>query len=301
LTIPLVERKRKTNHGTLKKRQSPLAVKSERIFSPRTYWETRLKERFDLTGAGFRRKSAAFNRWVYKVRTEALHELFRKYDWPVKSCAVLDVGCGTGYFIEYWLNRKAHPVVGIDIAETSINRLKEAFPNAEFHLVDLTESPPEIDQKFDYISIFDVLFHIVDDDRFARAIENLASLCKPGCRIFVTDLFGSETVASVKHCRNRSLNIYTDLFSRSGFKLIDLRPLFFVLLPPSRISNAVLRWAGILIWEAVTWITRWNIFGDLLGRILYNIDSVLRKIFKRGPGSHIAFFEFDGTPRQEDQ
>ena len=268
-------------------------------FSPKTYWETRLKERFNLTGVGFRRKSVAFNRWVYKVRTEALYELFRKYEWPIKSRAVLEVGCGTGYFIEYWLNRKAHPVVGIDIAETSIKKLKEAFPKAEFYLVDLSEPDLNLDERFDYISVFDVLFHIVDDNRFARGIENLASLCKPGCKIFVTDLFGSETVAAVKHCRNRSLNIYMDLFSRSGFKLIDLSPLFFVLLPPSRLSNVVLRWAGILIWEMATWITRWEIFGDLLGRILYNVDSVLRKIFKRGPGSHIAVFEFDGIPAEK--
>ena len=258
-----------------------------------------MKERFDLTGAGFRRKSVAFNRWVYKIRTDALYELFSKYEWPIKSRSVLDVGCGTGYFVEYWLNRKAHPVVGIDIAKTSIKKLRETFPAAEFHLIDLTEPNPNLNERFDYISVFDVLFHIVDDNLFAKAVENLASLCKPGCKIFVTDLFGSKTVAAVKHCRNRSRNIYLDVFSGSGFKLIDLRPLFFVLLPPSRLSNVVLRWAGILIWEAVTWITGWQSFGNLLGRILYGIDSVLRKMFKRGPGSHIAVFEFSGTPPQK--
>lgn len=294
-----MERKDKTTRRVIKGKHSALAGKPTQDFSAKTYWETRLKERFDLTGVGFRRKSVAFNRWVYKVRTEALWELFRKYRWPIKSRAVLDVGCGTGYFIEYWLNRAAHPVIGIDIAETSIKKLKETFSKAEFYVVDLTEPNPNLNERFDYISVFDVLFHIVDDNLFAKAVENLASLCKPGCKIFVTDLFGSKTVAGVKHCRNRSQNIYVDTFSRSGFKLIDLNPLFFVLLPPSRLSNVILRWAGILIWEAVTWITRWEGMGNLLGRILYSADSVLRKMFKHGPGSHIAVFEFDGIPVEE--
>jgi 2-polyprenyl-3-methyl-5-hydroxy-6-metoxy-1,4-benzoquinol methylase len=294
-----VDRKDKTTRKDIKGNHSVPVGNPGQDFSPKTYWETRLKERFDLTGVGFRRKSVAFNRWVYKVRTEALYELFRKYGWSIKSRAVLDVGCGTGYFIEYWLNRKAHPVIGIDIAETSIKKLKNAFPAAEFYLRDLTEPDPEIKEKFDYISVFDVLFHIVDDDLFAKAIENLASLCRPGCKIFVTDLFGSKTIAGVKHCRNRSQDMYMEVFSRSGFKLTDLSPLFFVLLPPSRVSNIVLRWTGILVWEAVTWITRWQVFGELLGRALYSIDSVLRKIFKNGPGGHIAVFEFDGIPAEE--
>ncbi len=177
--------------------------------------------------------------------------------------------------------------------------MKESYPDAEFRLLDIADPNLDLDQNFDYISIFDVLFHIIDDNRFAKAIENLARLCKPGCKIFITDIFGSKTTASVKHCRNRSLTQYENEFSHSGFRLIDLKPLFFTLLPPARFSNSFIRWTGILIWEMITFVTRWAFFGNIIGCLLYNFDRALFRFFRRGPSGHLAIFEFEGVIKEE--
>lgn len=266
--------------------------KSDNAFDPRSYWESRLNAKFDLTGVGFRRKSVAFNRWVYRVRTELMDGLLESNNWPPQGKDVLDIGCGTGYFIDYWLSRKAGSVTGIDIAEISIARLKEQFPQATFRLADLSDPDFHLDGTFDYITIFDVLFHIVDDPRFENAVANLARCCKPGSKVFITDLFGKKTFAGVRHCRNRSLDVYLSAFSKQGFKLISKTPLFFTLLPPSGFSNAALRWGGILLWEGVTFLTRWSFFGNIIGGFLYGTDSILRKIFNRGPGGYLAVFEY---------
>jgi len=261
-------------------------------FDPRSYWETRLNTRFDLTGVGFRRKSVAFNRWVYRVRTELMDGLLVSNKWPVRGKNVLDVGCGTGYFIDYWLAREAASVTGIDIAEISITRLRERFPQATFRLADLSDPGFSPEGTYDYITVFDVLFHIIDDTKFENAVANLARCCKPGSKVFITDLFGKDTFAGVQHCRNRSLDTYIAAFSRHGFRLKSKTPLFFTLLPPSGLSNTILRWGGILLWEAITFLTRWSFFGYIIGATLYGIDSVLRKIFRRGPGGYLALFEY---------
>ena len=261
-------------------------------FNTTEYWERRLTEKFDLTGVGFRRKSVAYNKWVYKVRTTLLDSILGEKHWPVEGKSVLDVGCGTGFFIDYWLTRKAEPVTGIDIAEISVNRLKEGFPQARFFLADLSDPTLQLEGGYEYVSVFDVLFHIIDDCKFENVALNLARICQPGCKIFITDLFGKNTFAGVTHCRNRSRTIYKDVFSRHGFKLIAMKPLFFTLLPPSGFSNPIIRWGGILAWEAVTFITRWNFFGNIIGGILYGIDSILRKVFKRGPAGYIVVFEY---------
>jgi len=261
-------------------------------FDTRNYWESRLNHKFDLTGVGYRRKSVAFNRWVYRVRTELLDQLFRQGRWTTEDKSILDVGCGTGYFIDYWLTRGAGRVTGIDITEISIGRLKELYPPAVFIHGDLSDPQLRIDEQFDYVSIFDVLFHIIDDDRFKTVAVNLARICKPGARVFITDLFAQMTFSRVKHCRNRSLSAYQDVFSKNGFEVRSMTPLFYTLLPPSGFKNPILRWGGILAWEAVTFITRWNFFGHLVGRALYKLDSVLRKIFKKGPAGYIVVFEY---------
>ncbi|MEE9554515.1 MAG: class I SAM-dependent methyltransferase [candidate division Zixibacteria bacterium] len=261
-------------------------------FDTARYWESRLTEKFDLTGVGFRRKSVAYNKWVYRVRTELLDGLFRENKWSVENKSILDIGSGTGYFIDYWQTRKAGDITGLDIAEISINRLKDTFPEVKFYLADLSNPELELDGGYNYVTIFDVLFHIIDDIKFERVAVNLARFCKPGCKIFITDTFGKITFAGVQHCRNRSLEIYKNVFSSQGFKLVKMRPLFFTLLPPSGVRNPVIRWAGILAWEALTFVTRWNFFGNILGRILYGIDSVLRKIFNKGPGGYIVVFEY---------
>ena len=101
-------------------------------FDPRKYWEDRLEAKFDLTGVGFRRKSVAFNKWAYKIREDALDELIRDGLIKPGEKDVLDVGCGTGFFIRYWLEQKPRSVSGIDITDVSIKQLKDAIPEAEF-------------------------------------------------------------------------------------------------------------------------------------------------------------------------
>ena len=263
-------------------------------FEADRYWGERLQQSFDLTGVGFRRRSEAFNRWVYRRRTEFLDRLFENKSWPIDKMAVLDIGCGTGYFIDHWIRRGADPIMGLDVAEVSIERLRERFPQAEFRLADLSDPNLSVDRQFDLISIFDVLYHIVDDARFEQAISNLAKLCRPGCRVIITDMFGERTAEAVKHVRNRSRHDYSRVFEKAGFKLDLLEPLFFTLMPPAGIKSPIGYWAGMLGWEAATWFARWNGPGELIGKMLYRIDDSLGKTRESGPSHHLAVFRFEG-------
>ena len=266
-------------------------------FDAGSYWKERLRRNFDLIGVGFRRRSVAYNRWVYRVRTEALNELFKRRAWPIEGKAVLDVGCGTGYFIDHWLSRGVGRVTGLDVTEVSVERLTSRFPNAEFVCADIAEPDVAIDGTFDYVSIFDVLYHIVDDKRFEQAVQNLSRRCRPGTRVIITDLFGRSTTEVVKHVRNRSLDRYREVFSKNGFELCDIRPLFFTLMPPSRFGGWPGYWVGTLSWEVLTFPARWEWSGGVMGRMLYGVDSGLSRRFEKGPSHHLTVFEYTGTVR----
>jgi len=263
-------------------------------FDAGAYWKNRLRDNFDLSGVGFLRRSEDYNRWVYRMRTEQLRGLIDRHAWPVKGRAVLDVGCGTGFFVDFWSSLEAAPLVGVDIAEVSIERLKPRFPDARFVCADISGPQVEIDGTFDYVSVFDVLYHIVDDTRFEQAAANLARLCRPGAKVLVTDMFGTRTTEVVRHVRNRSLEQYRTVFGRQGLKLTALRPLFFTLMPPTRLANRAAYWLGTLSWEALTCLARWSGPGRLWGGTLYRVDRTLQRWFDRGPSHHLAVFEFEG-------
>ncbi len=224
-----------------------------------------------------------------------LDSIFKTNDWPIKGRSALDVGCGTGIFIDHWTNRGASPVAGVDITEVSVENLKSQYPEADFHHGDLTDPALNLEGTYDYISIFDVMFHMVEYGRFTQAAQNLAKLSRPGTKVFITDDFGTKTRSTLKHVRKRSLEMYKEVFSAAGFRLREVRPLFFMMLPPEGFANSILRWAGILSWEALTLPARWQVFGGLWGRIMYGFDSVMRKIFKQSPSGQLAVFEFQGT------
>jgi len=264
-------------------------------FDAGAYWKNRLRNNFDLTGVGFLRRSQAYNSWVYRARTRQLDRVFTVHDLPLRGRAVLDIGCGTGYFIEHWLIRGADPVVGVDVTEVSVERLKERYPENRFYCADVSAPTLDIVGTFDYVSIFDVLYHIVDDRRFEQAVANLARLCRPGARVIVTDMFGARTTEVVRHVRNRSAERYRDVFSRHGFVLRTLQPLFFTLMPPTRLANRAAFWAGTLSWEALTLPARWQPLGHLWGASLYGVDTLLAGALKRGPSHHLAVFQFAGT------
>ncbi len=71
-------------------------------------------------------------------------------------------------------------ITGIDITSIAIENLKGEFPNAEFYRADIS-SDKDIgfligtSKEFDVVSAFDVLFRIVDDNKYEEAIKNIHS------------------------------------------------------------------------------------------------------------------------------
>jgi len=95
---------------------------------------------------------------------------------------ILDVGCGTGFFVDFYFKRGAKEITGIDITKTSISMLKEKYPAYNFYVADISDLnyPVKLKEKFDIINAFDVLYHITDDSKFEMAMHNISSLCAGG-------------------------------------------------------------------------------------------------------------------------
>jgi cyclopropane fatty-acyl-phospholipid synthase-like methyltransferase len=100
--------------------------------------------------------------------------------------SILDVGCGTGEHALFFA-RRGHKVLGIDYLEEPIKRAKEKADDrglpVGFLVMDalvLLELPEMFDTAID-----SGLFHVFSNEDRRRYVEGLASVLKPGGRLFL--------------------------------------------------------------------------------------------------------------------
>ena len=207
---------------------NPPAPGAPDSYQPRDFWNRRLSEQFDLRGTGETGLSLAYNRACYQLRREVLAHTLRAQGFDPSGRTVLDVGCGTGFFTRWYLERGAK-VTGVDIAPTSIERLRELHPQARFVLSDVSEVA--LDARYDLVNAFDVLYHIVDDARWERALVNLANATGPGGLLLVTDVFPAHErpASEAAHNRMRPLARYEQVLRARGLERVALAPTHFLL------------------------------------------------------------------------
>jgi SAM-dependent methyltransferase len=189
-------------------------------YRPREFWDQRLREQFDLRGTGETGLSLAYNRACYALRREVLERALAEEGLDPRGRAVLDVGCGTGFWTALYLEHGA-AVTGLDIAPTSVERLRERFPAVTFVLGDVSET--RLERAYDLVNAFDVLYHITDDARWEAAVRHLAAAVAPGGALLLTDTFSD--LAGAEHNRMRPLPRYRALLEGAGLAVRGrLRP-----------------------------------------------------------------------------
>ena len=105
--------------------------------------------------------------------------------------AVLDVACGTGVLVPYYLARGAGAVTGIDISPEMIKIAAAKFAEVSFICADAENYKSE--EKFDSIVIYNAFPHFSDPERL---IKNLSGMLKPGGLITVAHGMSRERINS---------------------------------------------------------------------------------------------------------
>lgn len=157
----------------------------------RAHYESHWKER---GGAALSAEELCFSspiedRVAYPIYTQVLRDLRVGID----GGSVLDVGCGSGRWVRYFLeNYKPTLLRGMDITESSVKLLErfhatQGAARLEFRQADITQADLPVDRRFDCINIANVLFHIPEQALFEQALVNLKRLLAPGGRILTTE------------------------------------------------------------------------------------------------------------------
>jgi SAM-dependent methyltransferase len=257
---------------------------SETEFDPQGYWENRLSERYTLGATGWSSLGESFNRWSYAVRRVVFSRIVKNVLADRGSLRVLDVGSGTGFYLEAWRRLGVAGVAGSDLTAVAVAKLSARYPGVPVHQLDIGEEgvqPPGA--PFDAISVMDVLYHIVDDDRYERALRNCARLLKSGGTLILSENFVASQQPGA-HQVNRTADVIEGILARADLVPVLRRPVFFLMNTPVDSRNRLLRaW-----WRSVMKVAARNeVSGWMLGAALCPVDVALAMVLRDGPSTKI--------------
>jgi SAM-dependent methyltransferase len=267
--------------------ESPIPSEWERIGQAEAiqWWEDRHCDHRGFDAVGYAGAGEAYNSWLYRLRAR----LFWQHVAPLArpDTSVLDVGSGTGFYLRLWQEAGAGQVAGSDVSMTAVRRLRERFPGTRIEGFDIAGPALELPQgQFELVSAFDVLFHLIDDEAYRRALGNLAHLVRPHGLLVISENFrrqGPRRFASVQV--NREEGEILEELEEAGFEVLERRPMFVLMNAPACGGGPLLHaW-----WQrAHRLVTRRPRAGGILGPVLYPLELASLRFVRRAPSTELA-------------
>lgn len=273
------------------------APRAGEAYRPPAYWSALYDAADNLGVVGYPTLPLVFNRHVYANAARAVLRGFAATGITVRDRAVLDVGSGTGFWVDLWLREGAAKVSGSDLVPAAVERMRERFPGSELAVSDITEQAPFPGEQFDLVTVMSVLLHVVDETRFERALANLTSQLAPGGRVAVLDplvVRGRWQPANAESGHNlaRTLDRWTEAAAGAGLRIAGVVPVAALIGDPvdarSRPAFALHR----LWWRALTGVLRGR---DRLAAVtvppVAALDRAVTARLRTGPSAKLIVLE----------
>jgi SAM-dependent methyltransferase len=254
-------------------------------FDRHAYWEDRLRWAGGES-VGHARLGEGLNGWMYRVRRRVfLREVRPLLLGDRGRLRVLDVGSGTGFYVERWHELGAGHVTGSDIAAVAVERLRRRFPADTFIRWDVgSETQALGGQRFDAISAIDVVFHLLDDRTYERCFANLHALLKPGGVLVFSENFLHDGILRLPHQVSRTLPQIECVVTEAGLEILRRRPLFCLMNAPhdSRVGLHRLWWRALSGAAAHS-----ETVGAATGALLYPLELAIVSRLREGPSTEL--------------
>jgi hypothetical protein len=128
------------------------------------------------------------------------------------------------------------------------------------------------------------MFHIVERERFAAALRNVASLLAPEGLFVWSDFFVHGREVTREHIAWRNLYRIEEVLDGAGFEILARRPMFFWMNEPRDTSSRLL----LHSWRGFMWLTSSSEpVGDVIGRALYHVDRELCSRRAEAPSTEV--------------
>ena len=257
-----------------------------------SYWDEIYAAAYDESAVGYPELARSLNRARYDVERRNVLRAINAVQRP-RPRRVLDVGSGTGIWIEFWRQRGASEIVGVDLAKAAVDRLSTRYPEYRFEQRDVGEPKASLPVEMDVVSAMSVLLHITDEARFENAMRNLmGSVTTDGILVLVEPLivhrWWGEPFGPHSNSLARPLATYRRVLGEGGFEIADLRPSTWLL------SNGIdtrRQLSFRLLADYWYWLSRLvgrrERVGTAVGSVLRPLDLALTRLTPNGPSAKV--------------
>ena len=115
---------------------------------------------------------------------------------------VLDVACGTGVMIPFYLEREVSSVTAVDISSQMVRIAREKFSDPRVKILQADVERREIGEKFDCIMIYNAFPHFPDPENLIRVLSEMLA---PGGTLTVAHGMSREWIN--RHHQGRAAHV----------------------------------------------------------------------------------------------
>jgi 2-polyprenyl-3-methyl-5-hydroxy-6-metoxy-1,4-benzoquinol methylase len=165
----------------------PFIYGKNKDYDAKKYWHDRfVKYEDSIVGPGSEALSQEENNKMYEDARQVFLKVCDQQNIDFKKNKICEIGLGNGFYTEIFNSLGTKNYCGYDIADVLIPKLSNRFPHFNFKLKDISTEP--LDENFDFITLIDVIQHIVNEDKFNFALKNIAQHLNFGGTFFIGPL-----------------------------------------------------------------------------------------------------------------
>lgn len=186
------------------------------------YWEERYKNTGNITAASEIFEPTLVNKRAKQKFAKIVLSAFDELAFDLKTAHVLSAGSGSGIVSEV-LASHCKTLHGFDFSERAIREVIDTDPSGTYIIASASVIP--FQRQFEVVTAFSLLYHIINDDEWQSAIEQLANATKQGGYLLLRINWSEEALgnqSSDSHFYDRSRHEYMEEFARNSLALIDV-------------------------------------------------------------------------------
>ncbi|MDX2361483.1 MAG: class I SAM-dependent methyltransferase [Crocinitomicaceae bacterium] len=153
---------------------------------------------------------------------------YKKEHGALSSKKLLDVGCGDGGMIQFFIESGFEPTntTGIDLSQVRIDRAKARNIGSNFKCEDAIYF--QLEKKFDLIVSFDLYSHFNTEEQIVTGLKNKLNHLAPNGVFFWYDIYSKDHFSPAENADSWGFNKkqMIELAEKAGFEVVLTKPFF---------------------------------------------------------------------------